>query len=280
MSRPYWLARAAAFLLAGFVISAPATKLSAQVLPGAPQDMLRPGLPVDGRIRFCINANSILAEFDRRVARLLADQLLVDATVHDIVTVDLPAALDYRFVQDEVDLFVEYTNNCDALLGYPLPAAGPLPDWLTVTRPYFSPPVLLARRDNVGAGKSPLIVGSLIGTAADGQSRAFGRSDASWKRKLYSSYERMIADVQSGVVDAILIWEPGLLKGLGATLEESGLVIAPPPAPMPALELSIALASNSAYLRTQLDTAITGAIEQGLIAELALELGVATPGEP
>lgn len=279
MHGPRLFAAGATTLLVAATLCLAVAPVAAQVVPGAPQDMLRPRLPTDGKIRFCINTDSMLAEFDREAGQLLADQLLIEANFHDLVTVDEAKPLDYRFIMEDVDLFVEVTNECDALLGYALPSVGPVPDWLTVTRPYFSPPVLLVSRENRAAIGAKRTVGSVIGTPADGQSRSYARLHDEWDRRVYSEYPKLLADLEAGVLDAILIWAPALYAHLGGTLDGSGLSIVSAPFPIPHVELAIGLPSNGVYLRTLLDTAIEGATAQGLFDRLAVKQGLAMPND-
>ncbi len=247
----------------------------AQAVPVPPQDFLDFTRRSGDRIHFCINAASALAEFDRAVAQWLADSLLVPAEFHDIVDADQPAPYDYIFTLEDVDLYVEVSNHCDAVMGFQLPQVGTVPEWLTVTAAYYSPHVVLAVTDPGFRTLADLprgsTIGSQIATPADTRLRAFlavQGAAAPWRRQLAGDNGALLDGLRAGTFAGIVIWEPALFLATGGDPKAAGLGEAALPFEIPDLQFGVALPSNQRALRTLLDQAIQAFAAEGGLSEL------------
>jgi len=248
-------------------------------LPAVPPELLqfyRSG----GEVRFCINAASSLAEFDRALAQTLADSLLIPAEFDEIVDVEPPFPFDYRFTVDEADLFVKVNNDCDAVMGYRLPRSGLIPDWLIVSRPYLESDMVLGVVDPNVERFADLPegarIGSRIGTAGDTQFRSYLQAlpREPVDRVPYVANDILLEDLASGALDGVLIWEPALYLAGGGDPATLGIHTATLPFDIEAITFSVALKSDGQFLRSLIDEAIALVLESGVLAELLAEFGL------
>lgn len=234
--------------------------------PVVPMELQKFTTRTDGRVHFCINQASSLAGFDRAVAQTLSDYLMVESAFIDIVDVDAAMPLDHRFTVSDADLFLTVNNDCDVLMGYELPMFGAIAEWLTVSRPYYSPRVVLAHLSQAPEGSE---IGSVLGTAANALLRTALKADASKSRRLYPDHQRLIEALLAGEVGAIAVWEPALFLHFGGPPDEHGVVIDHLPVSAAGLQFSAAMPTRATYLRVALDEAIANAIADGAIDRVA-----------
>ncbi|MCW5697497.1 MAG: transporter substrate-binding domain-containing protein [Bauldia sp.] len=267
------------FALAALVIDAAFAQGGIRL---APQDFLQPGLR-SGPVRFCINTASILADFDRAVADLIAETMLVESTLHDIVDPYLrPSPYDYRIIRSSPDFYVDVINDCDAVMGYPLPD-GTVPNWLTVSRPYYTSSVVLVATDEsfrrLGDIPHDRPIGGRI--RDDTLFRAYlttlpqGRS---WRLVPYLHNNLLLEAVIEGSVAAAVVWEPA--SAFYLALEGQS---APPmhvvevPVDLKTVELAVAFRAGDAFLRSAIDAAIDELAADGLLRQLAAEFALPAP---
>lgn len=96
------------------------------------------------RITFCVNAESITADFDRDLARALTETLLLDYRVSEFTTVPPTPPYDYRLLVDDLVVFRLLLNRCDAILGFTLLTNYPL--WMAPSPSYLSTRTVFAVR--------------------------------------------------------------------------------------------------------------------------------------
>ncbi|MCW5697506.1 MAG: transporter substrate-binding domain-containing protein [Bauldia sp.] len=242
-------------------------------MPAIPEDLLDFELRPGDEIHFCLNMSSAIAEFDRAVANAIADSLLVTAEIFDMVDVHPPLPLDYIFGLSPPELFLVVTNECDAIMGWPVPRTGTMPEWLTITAAYYEAPVLLAVRGTEGLQPGD-VIGTRLGTPADSQWRVLTQSTRTYGRLLFSNYQRMIDALENGDVDGILIWEPGLRLATGGDLAAAGMSVVTPPVPLAPVRFGVALPRNETYLRGLIDGAIAALVADGVITDIARQFGL------
>ncbi|MCW5697502.1 MAG: hypothetical protein KIS96_12320 [Bauldia sp.] len=273
--------------LGAMAASAPA---AAQDVPGrnvrdaVPDGFLDFTRRTDGRIHFCLNMASAIVEYDRAVAEAIADSLLVPPNFFEIIDPYMsPYPFDYRFTVGALNLFVGVSNECDALMGYLLPAYGTPPEWLTVTRPYLIAPTVFAVADPAYRRLEDIPPGMRIGTGlgepGDATFRTYNNTrpaSARWRRAVTPSPGDLVNGLLSGEYAGILIWEPGLHLALGGDPPEAGVSLASTPFSVPPLQFSVALPAAGAYVRGLLDQAITALEADGTLRALAIEHGIAS----
>lgn len=259
----------------GIAFAVPAQAL-AQPAPVVPDEFLRFERRIGNDIHFCLNMDSSLAGFDRAVAHALADVLLTGAVIYEIkAPFTSPYPYDYRILADEGEVFIAVHNECDGLLGFHLPQTGTIPEWLTVTRPYYSSRYVLAvasetydRLSDIPVGAA---IGSQIGSAGDAQFRAYNNAlpaSNRWRLRALPDNGLLVDWLLDGAVEGIIVWEPALVM---ATDPDAGVRIVETPFAIAKLDFSIALQSDSLYLRSLLDSAIAALLEDGVIDELMAE---------
>lgn len=252
---------------------------SAQVRELVPDAFLDRTRPSGDRIRFCVNSASAIADFDRAVARTLGDILLLDVVFYDLVFPAPPYPYEYGMGLPDEELFIQISNNCDAMIGYPLPEGVPIPEWLTPTRAYYLPRFALALApgapETLAALPAGTEIGSRIGISADIYVRAFFRSgNTQLKRRVYPTNASIIRDLTAGKLSAAIIWEPGVAVAAKTDPAAAGIRTVAAPFQVNPLQLAIVLPTNQLYLRGVLDPAIEefrsgGGLEQ-LLSEFAL----------
>ncbi|MCC6984767.1 MAG: transporter substrate-binding domain-containing protein [Bauldia sp.] len=228
---------------------------------------------LDQTIRFCIVSNSPLHDLDRAVAEAIGEVLLVQAETFD---------LDLNIVQNAVErdrvLFINLTDNCDAVMGTNL-AWRSLPEWLTVSRSYYNAPHMLAvragtygRLDEIPFGKA---VGVALFSVVDQQFTSYLGTlppERRWFRLPYDDIPTMLADIRAGIVEGGLL--PSPLAGTESNPDLDGLDMVPTaPLRIEPMQLGALLLSNDTFIRTALDQAIEALQADGTIDRILAEKG-------
>jgi len=269
------LAPIAACLFLG-VFGAPAVAQSMTELPDISREFLNLQNRLEGdTIRFCVYGASAIGEYDRAVAQLLGDALLLEVEIHEVEPPIAVEGLDTIPISLE-DLFILLTNDCDGFLGIEL-APDVYPEWLTFTRAYFTAPYVVAVREGSFESFAQLPPGAPIATQSlstgDIQFGAFNTNLPEAERLSRRPYPHTILQLErlrDETVDAAVVWRPWLerneadMAGL-ATLPATQLAL-------PSRPMGIALRSRDTYLRTSLDQAIAQLEADGLLDQLYGEL--------
>jgi len=225
-------------------------------------------------IRFCVWPQSPLVEFDRAVAAELAAIQLLEPQVFEV-----PVA--HVGTQDlfEQQLFIDLMDNCDAAMGTSLDWK-PLPQWLTITRPYVEiPQVLVARApgvDSLSDLPTGARLGSVLFTQADmGLVTALQQWPAAQRpvRIPFGTPAEVLAAVQDGVVAAGIVPAPALVAQAGEPLP-AAILVEPT---IPPVAFGMALLSRERYLGQVLDQAIAALVADGTLARLMAEHGLSLP---
>lgn len=248
--------------------------------PGVPQELLDRRLRRGGdSIRFCLNGASTLIEFDRAVAQELAAALLVTPDFHVIDPKSRSFPYDFRLDRNASELFLEMTNNCQILMGFPLSRSSIL-DWLTVTRPYYETQFVLAVSDPELTSFSDLSEDARIGTRLGGSgdialASYLGVLGGGAPRRIpYPDNQVLTAKLLDHEVDAILVWNAALYRATDGDPEARGVRMIESPVEVPPLNFGMAIAAGDLHLRTLLDQAIAAVAEDGILEQLAREQGL------
>ncbi len=250
--------------------------------PRVPPEFLENVRRLEGdRLRVCISSEGVLAPFERDLAHELAAALLLDVHVFEIPAVRAPPILDYRFAANRTELFTLLNNTCQVMLGFLLSTSS-FGDWMTVTRPYLTMGFTFATTDpnvtRLGDLPPGTRIGSRISSTADIRFADFNLARPTaqqWRRIPYPNNQLIIDRLIEGELDAILIWEAGLLAGLDGDPEAAGVFrIAPAPFTPPAQLFGAVMLSRDTFLRTVLDQAIELLVDEGVIDELLADHGL------
>jgi polar amino acid transport system substrate-binding protein len=224
-------------------------------------------------LRFCLATASPLRDLDRALGEAIAQIQLAHVEFYDV---------DLTIPQEEDDfdrlLFVSLTDHCDAMMGTDL-AWSPLPEWLTVSRPYYSAPYVLAVRPNTysSLGRVPPggHIGSPLFSTGDQQlvtTLATMSADKRWNRVPYADVPSMLADVRSGKIDGGLFAAP--LAGPAKSGQLDGLtLVSIAPVRVEPMRLGALFLSKNIFTRDAVDQAIEALQQDGTIDRVIAEQG-------
>lgn len=225
-------------------------------------------------LRFCLATSSPVRDLDRAVGEVIARIQLARAEFYDV---DLTAPPD----DEDFDrlLFVSLTDHCDAMMGTDL-AWSPLPEWLTVSRPYYSAPYVLAVRPNTYSSLGGVPPGGRIGSplfsAGDQQlvtTLATMAAGSRWNRVPYGDVPSMLADVRSGKIDGGLFAAP--LAGPARSGQLNGLtLVASAPVRVEPMRLGALFLAKNTFTRDAFDQAINALHQDGTIDRLVAAQGL------
>lgn len=265
----------ASALIAAMALLAPPA--SGQIIDSIDQQLLEPWRGTPGNIiRFCIFSNSTTYDFDRAVSEEIAARLLVGSRFVDLGD---RYGIGSEFIGE--DIFIALVNDCDALMGINLFPDG-FPPEFTVTRPYASFDYVLVTNDDAITTLEDVPRDRRIGTplASYGDyllaAHARARPQAqAWLRLPYGDMDLMATRLLDGTLGAMIMFSPShkaLLERNPALADD--LVVLP-------LDVDLQTGVNrgglmlqrSAYLRAEMDRAITEMVADGTIAALLAETG-------
>lgn len=229
----------------------------------------------DDGIVICLNAASALVEMDRQIGQVIADSLLINATFKELVSPFNPYKFDFRMPFTSTDLFVQVTNECNALMGIRL-SPGQMPEWMTVSAPYFQTRQIFATTDPaltsfdaIPAGHD---VGSRLGGPGDTLLTAHLRSlspDVRPRRIPYPDNEVLLNKLSEGSLSTIFIWEPALYLASDGDPSAFGVQhIFDPPFAVQPVEFAVAFPVQDTYLRGLFDEAISSLLSSSEIDEI------------
>lgn len=264
-------ARIASVLLA-LALAVPA---SAQDLPEISRDLYTDRLVRQGdSIRLCINPDAMLAEFDSKVAQLVADALLLQVTIVPVKPPYKTAPYDYRLPIDFNQLFLVLAEQCDGFMGFVLGGRS-YPSWVRITEPYLESDLAFVVADPAVQSFDDLPAGAAIGSrslsTADGQLTVYllSRPEAERPRRLaFFSNDQVIGALREGRLQAAMVWRPALDELVGRDLAAAGLHEISLPFEASRVDLGIIVESANSYLQVALSDAIRSLKADGSIKQL------------
>lgn len=226
----------------------------------------------DDGIVICLNAASSLAELDREIGQLIADSLLINVTFDELVSPFTPYNYDFRIPFASTDLFVQVTNRCNALMGVRL-SPGQMPEWMTVSAPYYTTTQVFATTDptltSFDAFPPGHEVGSRLGGPGDTQLNAHLRSmapDVRPRRIPYPHNEFLLEKLADESLKTVFIWEPALYLASEGDPSALGIQhIFQPPFAVPSVDFAVAFPVQDTYMRGLFDEALSILSESGEI---------------
>lgn len=256
------------------VLVAPA-QAHAQSVPLVQRDLYKGGLrQSDSTIKFCVWPESALYEFDLQIAQAVADTLLLDAKFHDV-----PGGPN--MVQSfESELFIKLMDECDLAMGANFSWA-PLPEWLTISRPYYDAPYVAVSQNPAYGSLNDIPKGKLVG------SRAFTSADMTiaehlthlgaartWSRVPHRTSAELYSGLVAEKLDAAIFWAPELLEIVGKDEINAFRILDTGALRLPPTKVGIAMLSKNRYMRTMVDESIDHLHSTGRISEIASASGM------
>ncbi|WP_273692066.1 substrate-binding periplasmic protein [Ketogulonicigenium vulgare] len=247
----------------GMMLALLATAAQAQQ-PYIPPEFYDARRPDFGQsLPLCLLPDSVTAAIDDEMARLIADRLLLQpATVPMQVNM---GAMDEDGIWP--DLFVHLTEVCVGMLGAQLITGAPYPDWLIISRPYYSAPYLLVSHDPAIRSLADLPEGSFIGspiyTPLDTElARLIGAGAAPINRLPYDDIDQVHRFLADGTMAAAIIWGP-YIRALPPDRLHIGTTLAP--LHTTTRSLGIVMRSRDRALMGMIDSAIASLADDGLL---------------
>lgn len=235
---------------------------TAHAQPEVPADFYDRGVASRGNsVVFCIWPTSPLVALDRAVAQAIGDAQLFDVEFFEVPLTSAGAQETF-----EQELFIHLMDNCDAVMGGSL-AWSPLPEWLTITRPYLEITQTIATSDRTIANLADLPPGTRVGSILMSPSdMVFATAIRAGllpniTRIPYDTPARILAAIEAGRLEAGLVPDHAVEGYSGPTLASAStdpLRLAPEATGM-------LLLSSNTYLRALLDDAIASLEAQGTL---------------
>jgi polar amino acid transport system substrate-binding protein len=232
------------------------------------------------KIALCFNPAAMLASFERDLAKAIASRLLLTPTIIEVKTWHPTEPLDYRLPLGFDELYIEFAERCDGFMGITL--AQGYPSWLVTTRPYLSTRTVLAAIAPEYRKLQDVPVAAALGTrilgAVDNQLILCLQSlpeKSRWRRAPYFNNKLLMDHLFDRSVAAAFVWEPALYRATNGAPESAGLHFIVPPFELTETEFGIGLRSNDSFLSVSLGQAIDSLKEDGTIASLMIEHGLA-----
>ena len=197
-----------------------------------------------------------------------------------------PFVIQNDTVGDDIEvLYHTLLDSCDLYLGFKL-IPDTLPDWLTVTRPYYRTTYVLVAKPGGPASLAELSrdkpIAATLGTAADLRLVQYMMALPAaerWPRYPMATDEAALRSVLSGTAAVALVWAPSFWA---LQQQDSAIVglaaIEPKPLPVTRVEVGAALLGRESYLRNAADQAIGALLADGSLAAILARHRF--PGEP
>ncbi len=253
--------------------------------PDVPRDLYEDRLSRHGdAISFCLHANSVMSDFNAAAAEAIAGALLVTPNVIPIESLVAAEALDYRIPFTAEELFLMMRGRCDAFMGFTI--SSDYPDWLLVTRPYFSSPNVLVVSDPAYRRLEDIPTARPIGTRIfsieDNQLAALIRAmpeERRWPRHPYRNYGTALERALDGTTGGSIVWEAAVYAATGGDPEAAGVaVVRELPFQTTPVDLGIGVNANDRFLETQISQAIGALLADGTLRALAAAHNLAPAG--
>ena len=255
----------AAAAIAAATLSAEPVPLKAQAPFVAPEFYARTRPDFGNTLPLCVIPNSATLERDREIARQLAEMLLLEPRVVEM-DVDF-ALLDVEGIWPAI--VVHLAEKCVGVLGVQILPGEAIPDWTTLSRPYFEAPYILLVTDPAIGSVADLPAGTRLGvplfTPIDNEVMtviAAGGQFAQLRRLPYDRPELMAALMRSGELDAAIVWEPHLSRPALQPPDFFTARASVSPLRETTRSIAILLRTQDEMLRTMIDEAI-GVLEGG-----------------
>jgi len=178
-------------------------------------------------------------------------------------------------VEDITKVYEVMLEHCEVHMGFKLIPGG-LPDWVTVTRPYYESEYVFVTADpdvaalgDVAPG-SP--IGATLGTSAHIQLVSYVSTlepQERWPVFPMGTNDLALDSLLNGTVDVALVWAPSLwAKQRGTPAFADVHVIDPTPLPPTRLGVGALLLSDETFLRATIDEVIAALVADGTIGAI------------
>lgn len=233
-------------------------------------------------VRFCVDQEGFLKDFERDLAEEIGTALLVKPVIHEYKALFPSRPKDYSLSVAFEDIFLLLNNECDAFMGLSL-AGDPVSNWMAISRPIYETPFVLVAAKSAGYGSlgdmpNDAAIGVRLSGVGDLRLNTYLRSLPKEERpKMYqfNNNQMLLDHLLDNTVQAALIWAPAL-RPLEDEADAANDVVEISTAPFqaPSVTFAIGFLAKNVYLRVAIDDAVKTLIEDGTIDQLLAEHGV------
>jgi polar amino acid transport system substrate-binding protein len=225
-------------------------------------DIGRPLNPSE--LRYCVDPRDPSWQVDGEIADAIAQILLLEPKRYVV-----PSEFSN---EDFTKVYAILLQNCDVYMGFKLIPDG-YPDWVTLTRPYdtIGYEFVTAKPDLKALSDLPpgRPIAGTLGTTATIRVSTYSASlpqDKRWQIFPFNSDDLALGALIDGTADVAVVWGPSFWDKQQHDPAYAGLHIIDS-APIPATTLGVGglLLKQNAFMRTQIDQAITQLVGDGTI---------------
>lgn len=229
-------------------------------------------------VSFCEDPRDPAHEVDRAIAEAVTATLLVEPRIHVVER-------QVRVEQEFEGLYIDLIDHCSVYLGFKL-YADTYPEWLTLTRPYYEGRFVVVASDPSWSSLEDVPrdvrIGAVQGTMGDIRFITLNNSRPAadrWPRAPVGRAEEAFDALLSGVVGALIVWEPTWWAMSRERPELAALTVLETPAiSEPWIGVGGITLADREFVRSQVDEAIAALTEDGTIAAILEQYGF--PGRP
>lgn len=230
-------------------------------------------------LRYCVDQRDSDWEVANEIANAIAGALMLEPKQYLVKRTFV--------VEDFTVLYGMLLEHCDIHMGFKLIPGGVIPNWVTMTRPYYETQYVFVAADtniNKLADLAPGgLIGATMGTSAHIRLVSYLRalpSEQRWPTYPFGTNDLALEALLKGTVDVALVWAPTLwAQQLKDPNYEKLHVIDPSPQLPTRLGVGAILLSDETFMRAAIDEAISALVSDGTIQKIIDTYGFpAKPG--
>lgn len=243
--------------------------------PQIPFDLLDGELRGGGtNLTFCVDDRVPGTDVDVAIAEAIASAQFLEPVFYRIS--EMPGRIDeFIGVPDEL-LFVLLEDECDAYIGALLGPRTVIPEWVTVTRPYYTASYVLASTNpEVTNFRALRDLDIQLGLPiASRMNTSVSVSEPETRRRVYDDEPQLYQALMDGEVEAGMFFGPKLLAMTNRDPLGAGLTLAPvDPVPNGEAPVAMMLMNDQTFVRSLIDDAISALTSNGTIESILAEAG-------
>lgn len=222
----------------------------------------------ESRLRLCVDTRDTSWQVAREIGEAISAALLLEPVVHEVRTGRVVESLD--------ELYRVMLQNCAVHMGFRL-VPGAYPEWLTLTRPYYTAryAFVTSHPDWQSLSDVPWSepIASTLGSRADYRLTSYILSlpaGERWQRFPFGTNQQTLDALTDGTAQVALLWEPVLWAARQADPDAYAGIRAIAANPLPESEEGVGavVLARETFLRTSIDQAIAALAADGTIAAI------------
>ncbi len=229
---------------------------------------------------FCVNEDSMMADFERDLAQEIGNALLLNVEIFDVNPRRPTPPLDYRLPLIPEELFLVLVDDCNAMFGFALSSG--YRDYIMFTRPYmeteYSVVVTSEQYDALTDIPRDERIGTRTMSNGDTALRTYMATlpeDRRWRRSVYFDNEILLERVSDGTIPAAIVWDPAIYYATDGDPEGAGFRLLPLPIDQSPTNIGLTMLAGDNFVRTTIDDAIELLTADGTVHDLMVRHNLA-----